>query len=821
MAACLPGNNRTQTVDDATTVLKNVLLLEQQRGHDNRAVVGGLSALVDRIETPHSLAPELLDRVRHYGDEPEAERKRLVSEVIAALEGRTPPSSAAQRDHSAPRRARQSTAEAVESKAGAVRRTATAVASRTLDPRAPVAGLPGVGTTRGRRLEALGITTVGDLRFHLPNRYIFYPPPQSASSLGFQHLASFEGTVTRVDVTHLPHKRIRIAATLSDGTGSVGAVWIRAGFAPTAIRQGTRLAVSGELTRYGRQICFENPDYEPASARPLNTRAIVPVYPLTAGLSQPFVRSLVRRAIDGLPALEEWLPEWLLEEEALVPRDESIQELHHPTSEEHLAAAQRRFAFDELFGLQVLVLRRRAEQQALKSNPIRVPWSLLAELRQQLPFSLTGGQQRALADILADVARDRPMLRLLQGEVGSGKTVVAAMAMLTAVAAGGQAALMAPTEILAEQHLRTLTHLLGGTRPALDAALGRPVRVALLTGALTRAERQRTLSQIAGAEADVVVGTQAIIQTDVEFARLLLAVVDEQHRFGVNQRLAVRQKGASPHFLVMTATPIPRTMALTIHGDLDVSMIDELPAGRRPVETELLRPLGRNAAYEAIRAAVAGGRQAFVICPLVEGSPTVEARAATEEYERLKESDLAGLRLALLHGRMRSADKDRVMREFGEHKTDVLVSTSVVEVGIDVPNATVMVVEGAERFGLAQLHQFRGRVARGRVAGQCFLVAGSETPEALERLAAVVESNNGLELAEEDLRIRGPGEYAGFRQSGFPALRIAQMTDLDFVQQVRNAAGRLLAQDPALERPEHSALALQVRALGESAGEAN
>src|SRR5439155_9793313 len=275
----------------------------------------------------------------------------------------------------------------------------------------------------------------------------------------------------------------------------------------------------------------------------------------TAGLSQPFIRSIARRAIEGLPALEEWLPEWLLREEDLPPREESLQELHRPTSEESLAEAQRRFAFDELFGLQLLVLQRRGEQQALRSNPIRVPWSLLADLRQRLPFSLTGGQQRALAEILGDVARDRPMLRLLQGEVGSGKTVVAAMAMLAAVASGGQAALMAPTEILAEQHLRTLTEFLGGTRPAIEALLGRPIRVVPLTGALSRADRQRTLARIASGEADVVVGTQAIIQSDVEFARLVLAVVDEQHRFGVNQRVAVRQKGESPHFLLMTATP--------------------------------------------------------------------------------------------------------------------------------------------------------------------------------------------------------------------------------------------------------------------------
>jgi ATP-dependent DNA helicase RecG len=816
----LQGSGPTRDTSGAAGTLRNVLRLEQQRGHDDRAVVGGLSRLVERLEPPIELDADLAERMRRYGELTESERSRTASEVLDALDrlaGGAHAPAAIQDTPQVPSRPQPARASLGRSPT-AVR---PAASTRPLDARAPVSSLPGVGATRAKRLAALGITTVEDLRFHLPNRYIFYPPPEPASSLGFQRLASFEGTVTRVDVAHLPHKRLRITATLSDGTGSVGAVWIRAGVVPPTIRQGTRLAVSGELVRYGRQTYFENPDYEPASEPPLNTRGIVPVYPLTAGLSQPFARALVRRAVEGLPPAEEWLPEWLRDEEELIPRNASILELHRPTSEERLAAAQLRYGFDELFTLQLLVLQRRVAHQSLKSNPIDVPWSLLAELRQRLPFSLTGGQQRALSEILADVARDRPMLRLLQGEVGSGKTVVAAMAMLAAVASGGQAVLMAPTEILAEQHLRTLADLFGGTRPALEAALGRPVRVVLLSGVLSRGERQRTLSAIATGEADVVVGTQAIIQSDVEFSRLLLAVVDEQHRFGVNQRVAVRQKGESPHLLVMTATPIPRTLALTVYGDLDVSTIDELPAGRRPVQTELLRPMARESAYAAIRSAAAEGRQAFVICPLVEGSPSVEARAATEEYARLQEADLAGLGLALLHGRMRPADKDQVMRDFAAHEYDVLVSTSVVEVGIDVPNATVMVIEGAERFGLAQLHQFRGRVARGVEPGQCFLIAGSETPEAMERLSAVAQSTNGLELAEEDLRIRGPGDYAGLRQSGFPALRIAQVTDVEFVQQVHEAAGRLLEKDPTLERPEHGALARAVELLSESAGEVN
>jgi ATP-dependent DNA helicase RecG len=413
------------------------------------------------------------------------------------------------------------------------------------------------------------------------------------------------------------------------------------------------------------------------------------------------------------------------------------------------------------------------------------------------------------------------MVRLLQGEVGSGKTVIAAMVLLAAVASGGQGTIMAPTEILAEQHYRTLQALYERAAPALEASLGRSLRIALLTGALSRADRQQALGAIAAGEIDIVVGTHAIIQADVDFAHLLLAVVDEQHRFGVGQRVAVRRKGENPHLLVMTATPIPRTLALTLFGDLDISRIDELPAGRQPVETILLRPLARAGAYERICAEAAAGHQAFVICPLVEGSAVVEARAAITEYERLRTAELASLRLALLHGRMRPAEKDAIMRAFGAGEYDVLVTTSVVEVGVDVPNATVMVIEGAERFGLAQLHQFRGRVGRGSAPGICFLIAGSESPESLERLDAVVRSTNGLDLAEEDLRLRGMGDYFGLRQSGLPTLQVARLSDLDLVERVRRAASTVLERDPALESEEFRVLSDVVRRYQHDGAEAN
>jgi ATP-dependent DNA helicase RecG len=689
-----------------------------------------------------------------------------------------------------------------------------------LDSTAPVMVMSGVGPAQAKRLETLGIMTVQDVRNHLPHRYVEYPPARRAVDLGFRDLESFEGVVSRVDLLQLPGKRTKITATLRDETGSVAAVWLRAGRPPTVIREGARLAVSGPITSFGGPLTFDNPDYELADHPPLNTRRIVPVYPLTAGISQPFMRLLARHAMEGLPPLDETLPVDLLAAERLLGLDRSYREIHAPTSMQGLEEARLRLAFDELLPIQILVLRRRAAFQSIPAAPIQAPWTLLAEFRRSLPFSLTGDQQRALSAILDDVGRPVPMVRLLQGEVGSGKTVVAAMALLAAIANGGQGALMAPTEILAEQHFRTLTRLFGEAG-AVAVALGRPLRVSLLTGALSRAERSGVRDDIASGTVDVVVGTHALIESDVDFQHLMLAVVDEQHRFGVNQRVAMRRKGENPHLLVMTATPIPRTLALTLYGDLDLSLIEELPPGRQPVETVLVRPETRAVAYERIRQEAEAGHQAFVICPLVEGSETTEARAATVEFERLRQGELAGLRLALLHGRMRSAAKDETMLAFSQGDLDVLVATSVVEVGVDVPNATVMVIEGAERFGLAQLHQFRGRIGRGNAPSICFLVAESPTGEAIDRLSAVVRSTSGLDLAEEDLRIRGPGEYYGLRQSGFPPLRVARFTDLELIQRTRGVASGILKRDPGLSREEHGGLRRAVQAFDPGAGEAN
>ncbi len=444
---------------------------------------------------------------------------------------------------------------------------------------------------------------------------------------------------------------------------------------------------------------------------------------------------------------------------------------------------------------------------------------MLDAFLKSLPFELTAAQQKVLKELLADLEKPQPMSRLLQGEVGSGKTVVAMAALLMAVANGYQGAFMAPTEILAEQHFTTIRRLLSGVGHqeegedylcSYSGVLSHPLTVALLIGDINQARKQELQQRIASGEIDIIIGTHALIQKGVEFNRLGLAVVDEQHRFGVTQRSALRQKGFSPHVLVMTATPIPRTLALTLYGDLDLSVIDQLPPGRQAVKTKWLKPGQRDSAYAFIRRQVASGRQVFIICPLVEESEVIQARAAIAEYQRLSEEVFSELRLGLLHGRMAADEKDKVMRRFRSGELDILVSTPVVEVGIDVPNATVMLIESADRFGLSQLHQFRGRVGRGTEQSYCMLLAQNPSEIGRERLDLIEKIQDGFELAEEDLKLRGPGEFFGTRQSGLPDLRMAKLSDIALLELARSEAIRLFEIDPSLEKTEHHLLSKEL-----------
>ncbi|MHB0868585.1 MAG: ATP-dependent DNA helicase RecG, partial [Chloroflexota bacterium] len=561
----------------------------------------------------------------------------------------------------------------------------------------PILSLRGVGKHRASLLAKLGIQRIRDLLFHFPRDYRDFGSVKRVVDLMYGETASVVGVVEDVQVVPGPHKRFRTTVKVRDDSGRISATWFRYGYAGVRLSPNSRIALAGTASGYGGSLSFESPDWEPAERKPLHTRRLVPVYPLTEGVSDYWLREVMADIVPAYaPRLEEFLPPWLIQRYRLLSLPEAVARIHFPANQEERDEAKHRLAFDELILVQVAALKSRAEWHAGSSAPkLGLGDGLLEGFLSRQPFALTGAQSRVVGEILGDLGEPRPMTRLLQGEVGSGKTIVAAVALLAAVAGGYQVALMAPTEILAEQHARTLTAAFGSAEGALLEALGRPLRLELLTGASRKADRERVYRGVAEGEVDVLVGTQALIQEGVGFHRLGLAVIDEQHRFGVAQRSALREKGGSPHLLVMTATPIPRTMALVIYGDLDLSVIDELPPGRQQVKTHLLRAPERKHAYEHIRREVEKGRQAFIICPLVEDSPHLEVRAATAEYERLQRGDLSGLRLALLHGRMRPAEKDRIMLSFRNGDHDVLVSTSVVEVGIDVPNATVMLVEGA------------------------------------------------------------------------------------------------------------------------------
>ncbi|MDO8473481.1 MAG: ATP-dependent DNA helicase RecG, partial [Dehalococcoidia bacterium] len=571
---------------------------------------------------------------------------------------------------------------------------------------------------------------------------------------------------------------------------------------------------------------FESPEWDLIEERDLvHAGRLVPVYPLTRGLYPRQMRNLMKRVVDVWAWQEpEFLPEELRKRRRLLGISEALRQAHFPDSQELCARARERLAFDELLVLQLGVLAKKKEwQEGGEGRALQGGSGAVKSFVGSLPFPLTSAQQHAMQDIMTDIGRSRPMSRLLQGDVGSGKTVVATAALVVTVDSGFQGALMAPTQILAEQHFKTLSRLLHVAGPANPGnadgvvsdddgitehagLLPRPIRVALLTGSTSERRKGKLYQRIEAGEVDIVVGTHALIQKGVRFERLALVVVDEQHRFGVTQRAALRQKGFNPHLLVMTATPIPRTLALTLFGDLEITTINEMPPGRQRVKTRWLWPDQRSKAYEFVRRQVGEGHQAFVICPLVEESEVIEAKAAVSEFERLSGEVFPELKLGLLHGRMKGKEKEEVMRQFNAREFDILVSTSVVEVGIDVPNATVMLVEGADRFGLSQLHQFRGRVGRGPAQSYCILLSENPSPEGRERLALIERTYDGFLLAEEDMKLRGPGEFFGTRQSGLPDLRMARLTDVSILETAREDAVGLFEKDPALKGNEFSPL---------------
>lgn len=677
--------------------------------------------------------------------------------------------------------------------------------------------IKGVGPRLAELLAQRGIVTVRDLLLNLPRRYEDRSAPKSLAELPVGHGAVVEAEVIASGSKFIRGRR-RLEVVLGDASGHVRLIWFRVPRGRFAERfaVGKRFRAAGTVSDFRGQRQIVHPEVAEADSDSVGRVAsdgIVPVYSEIEGIRPTLMRTVVERVLGACRRLPEIIPAALLKRHSLASRGESVAALHRPPKQAPIAALldgdtpwRIRLVYEELLLLQLLVLRRRARVAAERGYALNLEASLHRVADALFPFELTAAQQRVLGELEADLSEPTPMHRLVQGDVGSGKTAVALAAAAAAAQSGVQCALIAPTEILAEQHARN----------ALKILPQAGVRVALLTGSLGAGEKRRTLAGLANGTVDLVVGTHAVIQSSVSFHRLALGIVDEQHRFGVMQRARLVEQGreglgASPHMLVMTATPIPRTLALTVYGDLDVSVIDELPPGRTPIETHLFRDTQRQQVYRQVRQAVEAGRQAYVVFPLVEESDKEgmeSLRDATGAAEELAAGILEGLRLGLLHGRMSADEKDRTMRAFAEHRLDVLVATTVVEVGVDVANATVMVIENAERFGLSQLHQLRGRVGRGQHASQCYLLTrGSSSDDAWRRLNVMVRTHDGFRIAEEDLEIRGPGDFIGTRQSGLPLLSFADLArDHATLERARQDAREILHRDPHLKLPEHAGL---------------
>ena len=665
--------------------------------------------------------------------------------------------------------------------------------------------LAGVGDATAENLARLEIQKVVDLLWHLPARHEDYSQLRTIDQLQPGEQVTIIANLWDVKTRKISMKREMVQGIVADSTGTLHATWWNK-YIVKQLKPNSTMRFSGKVGLYMGQKTLDNPLFEDVDTEMVSTGRLAPVYRLTEGLSQKKLRELIRQALEEFAHfMSDPLPVTLRTAYQLPDLPTALQQVHFPDNQEALTQARKRLAFEEFFYIQLGVLQRRRELQRNPATALPSDAALLEQFTGRLPFALTGAQQRVLGEVARDIARTVPMTRLVQGDVGSGKTAVAAGAMWVASANGIQSALLAPTQILAEQHHRGIARVLEGL-PRPD---GQPLQVALLTGRVIGTERERILEELRSGAIDIVVGTTALIQEQVEFNNLGFVVVDEQHRFGVEQRGALRTKSAKqPHLLVMSATPIPRSLAMTIYGDLDVSVIDEMPPGRMEVKTKLFRPRERERLYSFLRREVKEGRQAFIVYPLVEESDKLDVGAAVEEHKRLSEEVFPDLRLALLHGRMSGSEKDEIMRAFAANDYQILVSTSVIEVGIDVPNASVIVIEDAERFGLAQLHQFRGRVGRGQHQSYCALVSKADTPEAGERLQALADTNNGFALAEKDLELRGPGEFLGTKQSGLPELRIAHLSDVATLALAREAAQKLFEGDPDLR--EHSPLQKQV-----------
>lgn len=800
--------------------LQKFIKLERERGFDNRAVVGGLDKIIPGWESEarsnrldEDFIRSIVQFLEQYPQLDPSSREAAINSLSQQLINPPAPQPLPAVLEGTPEPIGNS-GELSPAKPAAERLPAPERPARPEPPRkeagldAPLTAARGIGDSHARDLARLGLQTVGDLLYFFPRRYDDYSRLKPINRLEYGDEVTILGTIQAIQSRETKSRFGEITeAVISDGTGTLKLTWFGKQYLTNRFSAGMQVVVSGKVEQYlGRKV-MNRPEIEELEREHLHTNRIVPVYPLTANISQRWLRKNIYNTVSfWAPRVPDFLPPSVRANLKLLDLGTAIQQAHFPTSQDTLDQARWRLAFDEIFLLQLGVLRQKRAWQAASARTYSVDQDWLDARLARLPFPLTGAQLRAVDEIRADLASGRPMDRLLQGDVGSGKTVVAALAVAMVVRQGAQAAVMAPTSILAEQHFRSFSRLLASGDETSPAVLA-PGEVRLLVGDTREAEKEEIRAGLADGSIKLVIGTHSLIEDPIVFKDLQIAVVDEQHRFGVAQRSALRAKGSSPHLLVMTATPIPRSLALTIYGDLDLTVMDEMPAGRQPVSTHVLHPLERERAYQLIKSQVSQGYQAFIIYPMVEQGEKEETLAAVEAHARLQKEIFPDLTIGLLHGRMRPEEKDETMRRFRDREYHVLVSTSVVEVGVDIPNATVMLIEGANRFGLAQLHQFRGRVGRGDAQAYCLLIPDKEDELENARLSVMAETNDGFVLAERDLEQRGPGEFLGTRQAGFNELRMANLTDVKLIEKARQQAHHIFEADPDLSAPEHALLA--------------
>ena len=818
----------------STEKLYKIFKLESEFGYTNKAVVGGLEKLTDTWvgeARADGISEEKIHKVtallHQYSDLAIKQRVYALQNIGQILEvpgikhlagppeEKQPDTEPAvknintEQNHSTPK-GRGTT----RSQASAAAPIPASAAHEDLN--APTTIVRGIGPKQSVLLEKLNLYTIEDMIYYFPRRYDDYSELRLIKDLKFGEEVTILAYIKSISsFTSRNKNRKIIQAVVSDDTGNIQLLWFNQDYQLRYLRKNMFLSISGKIEQYMGRLVMYHPEYEQVEQEQLNTKRIVPVYSLTARLNQRWLRRMMYQIVNQwAPKIPEFMTEYILEDADLMDLSTALKEIHFPETAASLKKARSRLAFDEIFLLQLGVLKQKLEYEQLTGRIFEVEDAWLLDQLVHLPFELTHAQQLALQDLRQDLASGRPMNRLLQGDVGSGKTVVAALGISIVVKNGAQAAFMAPTSILAEQHYASLKQLLANE--AYENAPLQEDEIRLLIGDTPSKEREAILAGLAEGSVKLVIGTHALIEDPVQFKDLQVAIVDEQHRFGVAQRSALRDKGNNPHLMVMTATPIPRSLALTIYGDLDVTVMNEMPPGRQLVSTHIVYPTERERIYNLIRSQVGKGYQAFIIYPLVEqgesdadsvvgnGEPNGdETMAAVEEQQRLQSEIFPNLHVGLLHGRLRPDEKESVMRKFRDREFDILVSTSVVEVGVDIPNATVMVVEGANRFGLAQLHQFRGRVGRGAAQSYCILIPETSDQAENERLLAMEKTNDGFELAEYDLRQRGPGEFLGTRQSGYTNLRLASITDIQLIEKAQVYARQVLENDPSLSAPEH------------------